>query len=65
MTGHNCRAARTTSINHSQPAIGVGQYVVGVCLASVSSAFNQGLVQTLFNKILGPKPQVRILLKNN
>ena len=49
----------------SQPAIGVGQYVVGVCLASVSSAFNQGLVQTLFNKILGPKPQVRIMLINN
>ena len=42
----------------SQPAINLGQYITSSCLVAATNAFCMGMVQTLFNKILGPKPQV-------
>ena len=47
----------------SQPAVNMWQYIIGICLVAVTNAFCQGLVQTLFNKILGPKPQVTTSLR--
>ena len=41
-----------------QPAVNIWQYVIGTCFVAITNAFCQGLVQTLFNKMLGPKPQV-------
>ena len=43
----------------SLPALALWEYLIGVCLVSITNAFNQGLVQGVFSKILGPIPQAR------
>ena len=49
----------------SQPALNLVQYIVGVCLSSITNAFNQGLVQGVFSKMLGPIPQVSFKKKGH
>ena len=44
---------------YSLPAVNLWQHVIGLCLAAITIAFCQGLVQGIFNKVLGPKPQVK------
>ena len=41
-----------------QPAMNIGQFIIGFCLFAAGHPFRLSITQSLFTKILGPIPQV-------